>query len=89
MAVAGQLVQIQQQLVGGMPSADAATQIQQVVAALVPSSSEFTVPATPASPPAAAPDKVPALAVVSDPADAEAAGAQESDASAPAAAAAG
>ncbi|HEX6909485.1 MAG TPA: hypothetical protein VF142_03790, partial [Longimicrobium sp.] len=73
MAVAGQLVQVQQQLAAGMPSDQAAGQIQQVVAALVPASSEFS-PALPQPAPAPEPapaeadaaDKVPALAVVGE-----------------------
>ena len=70
MAVAGQLVEIQQQLAAGMASQEAAGRIRQVVAALVPASSELT--AALASAPAAAPDKVPAFAIVADapPADA-------------------
>ncbi|HEX6036528.1 hypothetical protein [Longimicrobium sp.] len=64
MAVAGQLVEIQQQLAAGLASEDAAGRIKQVVAALVPASSELTAALAPA--PAAAPDKVPALAIVTD-----------------------
>lgn len=91
MAVAGQLVDIQQQLAAGMPSEQAAAKIRQVVAALVPTSSEFSgtvqgaalQPAPPAEVTTAAPDKVPALVVVGGPADA--ASAEDSaDASVPA-----
>lgn len=64
MAVAGQLVEIQQQLAAGVAPQDAAAHLKQVVAALVPASSEFPG----ALPPA--PDRVPAFAVVSAPADA-------------------
>ena len=71
MAVAGQLVDLQQQLAAGMPADRAATQLRQVVAALVPASSEFAGGLqgdSPAGAPSAAtpPDKVPALAVVGD-----------------------
>jgi hypothetical protein len=84
MAVAGQLVEIQQQIAAGMPADQASAQLRQVVATLVPASTE----ASEARP--AAPAKVPAFAVVGDPADAEeSADEQESDAPAPAAAAAG
>lgn len=83
MAVAGQLVDIQQQLAAGMPGDRAVVQLRQVVASLVPASPEFAVPdAVPAAPePGAGPadepaqDKVPALAIVADPADATPAGA--------------
>lgn len=61
MAVAGQLVEIQQLLAAGMASDNAAGRLKQVVAALVPASSEFSAP-----PPAAAPLKVPALALAAD-----------------------
>ena len=71
MAVAGQLVDLQQQLAAGMPADRAATQLRQVVAALVPASSEFAGglqgDAPTGAPPAPTPpDKVPALAVVGD-----------------------
>lgn len=71
MAVAGQLVDLQQQLAAGMPADRAATQLRQVVAALVPASSEFVGGLqgdSPAGVPPVAtpPDKVPALAVVGD-----------------------
>lgn len=79
MAVAGQLVEIQQQLAAGMTSTDAAGRIKQVVAALVPASSEF-----PATLPPAAPGRVPALAIVPAPA-----GAPPAPADAPGAADAG
>lgn len=67
MAVAGQLVDLQQQLAGGLSAEGAAARIQQVVAALVPTSSEF-----PAVAPQAADSggKVPALAIVAGPQDA-------------------
>jgi len=96
MAVAGQLVEIQQRLAAGLPSEQAAAHIKQVVATLVPASSEFSTslqpvggnPGTSASPPddggAAAADpstRVPALAVVAAPAD----GSQPADGSASAA----
>ena len=75
MAVAGQLVDVQQKLAAGMPPQQAAQQLQQVVAALVPSAFEFNA-GQPSSgnggQPAgseSAPDKVPALAVVAGPAE--------------------
>jgi hypothetical protein len=73
MAVAGQLVNVQQKLAAGMSSQEAVRQLQQVVAALAPSAFEFT-PAQPSSgggaeASAAEPDKVPALAVVAAPED--------------------
>jgi hypothetical protein len=94
MAVAGQLVELQQQLAAGMPGDRAATQLRQVVAALVPASAEFSTPEGAAQPDApsaaapsltgpsadAAPDKVPALSIVAGPADA----APATEASAPA-----
>lgn len=84
MAVAGQLVEIQQQLASGMPAEQASAQLRQVVATLVPTSAEAPEPRP------AAPAKVAAFAVVGDPADADApADGQESDTPAPAAAAAG
>ncbi|HYW10393.1 MAG TPA: hypothetical protein VE871_00510 [Longimicrobium sp.] len=84
MALAGQLVDLQQQLAAGMPADRAATQLRQVVAALMPASAEFSTPegaAQPGAPSAAAPsstgpsadaapDKVPALSIVAGPADA-------------------
>jgi hypothetical protein len=76
MAVAGQLMEIQQQLAAGMSGQEAAGRIKQVVAALVPASGEL--PGTPPPQPAAAPDRVPALAVVAAPADASPADAQPS-----------
>lgn len=76
MAVAGQLVDIQQRMAAGLAPEQAAAQLRQVVAALVPSSSEFpgTAPAPEAqrTPTDEAPDKVPAFAVVSAPQDAAA-----------------
>lgn len=69
MAVAGQLVEIQQKLAAGMPSEQAAQHLRQVVAALVPASSEFSPQSAPAAADVAG--KVPALAVVGDPADAD------------------
>jgi hypothetical protein len=84
MAVAGQLVEIQQQIAAGMPAEQASTQLRQVVATLVPASGE----ASEVRP--AAPAKVPAFAVVGDPADAEEpADGQEGDVPAPTSAAAG
>jgi hypothetical protein len=99
MAVAGQLVDVQQKLAAGMPPQQAAQQLQQVVAALVPSAFEFTgapasngaapADAEPAdAEPAAQPDRVPALAVVAAPAEdvaAQADTASQADASAQAA----
>lgn len=76
MAVAGQLMEIQQQLAAGMSGPEAAGRIQQVVAALVPPSGEL--PGAPAPQPAAAPDKVPAFAVVAAPVDAPSADTQAS-----------
>lgn len=71
MAVAGQLVDIQQQLSGGLPAERAAARIQQVVAALVPTSSEFPPAAPqPDAPEADTSGRVPALAIVAGPADA-------------------
>lgn len=67
MAVAGQLVDIQQQLAAGMAPESAAGRLQQVVASLVPTSSEL--PAS-APAPADASGKVPALSIVADPAGA-------------------
>lgn len=64
MAVAAQLVDIQQRMAGGMTSDEAATQLRTVVATLLPAGDE-AVP-----PPAASPAKVPALVVVSAPQDA-------------------
>jgi hypothetical protein len=74
MAVAGQLVDLQQKLAAGMKPEDAAAHLRSVVAALVPSSAEFGGADAGAAggapqPAAAAPDKVPALAIVADPAD--------------------
>jgi hypothetical protein len=85
MAVAGQLVELQQQLAAGLSAAGAATRIQQVVAALVPASSEFATSAPgDAQPPADAPGKVPALAIVGGGADAGAPAAEPSpDAASP------
>lgn len=81
MAVAGQLVDIQQKLAAGMGPDEAATRLRQVVAALVPSSSEFPPLPQPEEP---APDKVPAFAVVSAPEDAAASGdAPSAESSAP------
>lgn len=77
MAVAGQLVEIQQQIAAGMPAEQAAAQLRQVVATLVPTAAEVPEPR------AAAPGKVPALAIVADPADGGAA-ADEQGAAAPA-----
>ncbi|HST58050.1 MAG TPA: hypothetical protein VLK84_05175, partial [Longimicrobium sp.] len=80
MALAGQLVELQQKLAAGMPADRAATQLRQVVASLVPASAEFAAPdaAAPSTEPSPAavasvepaPDKVPALAIVAGPADA-------------------
>ena len=72
MAVAGQLVDLQQQLAAGISTDRAAAQIRQVVAALVPTSTPFAngsepEPVDKARPAVAdAPEKVPAFAVVSD-----------------------
>lgn len=68
MAVAGQLVDLQQKLAAGMKPEEAAAQLRSVVTALVPSSSEFGVGDAP-PPPAGAPEKVPALAIVAGPAE--------------------
>jgi hypothetical protein len=97
MAVAGQLVDLQQQLAAGIPADRAAAQIRQVVASLVPASSEYSGSAEPPAPvpvAADAPEKVAAFTVVSDadlppaeasaPADAEQP-AEEAPAPAPAA----
>lgn len=73
MAVAGQLVNIQQRLAAGMPVDRAAAEIRQVVAALVPASSELSAPdaaAPPAPSTGLAADRVPVLSIVADPADA-------------------
>ncbi|HLM69296.1 MAG TPA: hypothetical protein VK358_17280 [Longimicrobium sp.] len=91
MAVAGQLVDLQQKLAAGMKPEDAAAQMRSVVAALVPSSLEFGgadagAAAGASRPPSDAPEKVPALAIVADPADAPSTAA--STASAPVSAAA-
>jgi hypothetical protein len=72
MAVAGQLVDIQQRLAAGMSSDEAAARLRQVVSGLVPTS-----PDDAQAPPA---DKVPAFAVVAAPEDV----AVQPDASAPA-----
>lgn len=77
MAVAGQLVDVQQRLAAGMPPRQAAQQLQQVVASLVPSAYELNAAgaaqpaadAEPAPEPEPEPDKVPALAVVAGPAE--------------------
>jgi hypothetical protein len=74
MAVAGQLVDLQQRLAAGMPANEASARLQQVVAGLVP-----TGPEELQAPPV---DKVPAFAVVAAPEDV----AVQQDASAPAAA---
>jgi hypothetical protein len=82
MAVAGQLVEVQQKLAAGMPSREAAQQLQQVVAALVPSAFEVAggpAPAGAGAAPAAEADRVPALAVVAAPEDVAA----QADASGP------
>lgn len=77
MAVAGRLVEVQQQIAAGMPAEQASAQLRQVVATLVPTEASEPRPAAPA--------KVAAFAVVGDPADAEEpADGQESDAPAPA-----
>lgn len=74
MAVAGQLVDLQQQLAAGLPADRAAVQIRQVVAALVPTTMGYDG-GTEAAPAFAAPGaadgagKVPALAVVAGPAE--------------------
>lgn len=71
MAVAGQLVNIQQRLAAGASADEATSQLRDVVAGLVPSGSD--VPAvrdvTPAAAPAPEADKVQALVVVSAPED--------------------
>lgn len=77
MAVAGQLVEIQQQIAAGMPAEQAVAQLRQVVATLVPNAAEV-----PETRPAVV-GKVPALAIVGDPAD-DGAAADEQDAPDPA-----
>jgi hypothetical protein len=71
LAVAGQLVDLQQRMAAGMPSEQAAQYLKQVVGALVPSAFEAvpgeSAPPAPAAPPQA--DKVQALVVVSAPED--------------------
>lgn len=76
MAVAGQLVDIQQRLAAGMPADEASARLRQVVSGLMPGTAESDDTA------AAPADKVPALAVVAAPEDVAA----QPDASAPAAA---
>jgi hypothetical protein len=82
MAVAGQLVDVQQKLAAGLSPQLAAQQLQQVVAALVPSAFEFS-PGQMSSggDDGASAGKVPALTVVSAPAEDVA---PQADASAPA-----
>ena len=75
MAVAGQLVDLQQKLSAGMPAPQAVQQLQQVVAALVPSAFEYAPagprPADAGTEASAAPaEKVPAMALVAAPEDA-------------------
>lgn len=70
LAVAGQLVDLQQKLAAGMPSDEAARSLKQVVSSLVPNA--FDVERRdepPAAPAAAVAEKVPALVVVSAPED--------------------
>jgi hypothetical protein len=71
MAVAGQLVDLQQKLAAGMSGDQASAHLQQVVAALVPSAAEFQQPVEFPAPDTA--DKVPAFAVIAAPEDAPAA----------------
>jgi hypothetical protein len=75
MAVAGQLVDIQQRLAAGITTDEAAARLRQVVSGLV-----STGPDDGQAPPAAVTDKVPAFAVVAAPEDVAA----QPDASAPA-----
>ncbi|HEU4884491.1 MAG TPA: hypothetical protein VFT45_19710 [Longimicrobium sp.] len=85
LAVAGQLVDLQQKLAAGMPQDDAARYLKQVVGSLVPNAADVErrdeAPAAPVA------DKVPALVVVSAPEDVAGSGdttasADESDAAA-------
>ena len=82
MAIAGQLVDVQQKLAAGMPPQQAAQQLQQVVAGLVPAAFESTggQSAPDGGAEVDAGDKVPALAVVGAPQEAAA----SADAPAPA-----
>lgn len=73
MAVAGQLVEIQQRLAAGMSAEEASARLRQVVAGLMPGGADGADAA------AAPADKVPALAVVAAPEDVAA----QADASAP------
>jgi hypothetical protein len=87
MAVAGQLVDLQQQMAAGMSAQEASAQLKQVVSSLVPSAVEFQNPppiVVAVDAPAAQPDRIPALAVVSAPEDGSA-DPGEADAGAPAA----
>ena len=80
MAVAGQLVDLQQRMAAGMSAQDAAAQLQQVVSTLVPTAAEYQPAPRPVvadEAPAAQPDRVPALAVVSAPEDGSASAAAE------------
>jgi hypothetical protein len=72
MAVAGQLLDLQQQLAAGLPAAHAAAQIRQVVSALVPASTEFSnsMQPEPVQEPAPAVADAPAPAVADAPAPA-------------------
>jgi hypothetical protein len=65
MAVAGQLVDLQQQLAAGMPADQAAAHLKQLVGALVPTA--FDVQNGPPAEDAGFTDKVPAFAVIAAP----------------------
>lgn len=76
-ALAGKLVDLQQQLASGAAPEQLAEQLRQVTASLMPGAMDTLPPAATAQPTApagadAAPDKVPAFAVVSAPQDAAA-----------------
>jgi hypothetical protein len=66
MAVAAQLVDVQQRLAAGMTTDEAAAHLRTVVSTLLPAGDE-AAPTPSAAPPAAPVDKVPALVVVSAP----------------------
>jgi hypothetical protein len=68
MAVAGQLVDIQQRLAAGVPGGEAAAQLRKVVAGLLPTGDEAPAP-IPEPERVPEPEKVPALLVVSAPED--------------------
>ncbi|HEX6370187.1 MAG TPA: hypothetical protein VF006_14810 [Longimicrobium sp.] len=71
LALAGQLIQIQERIAAGLPADQATAQLRQVVSGLIAAADQI---AAPSRTPGAGADKVPAFAVVSDSPQADAAG---------------